>query len=548
MRFGIQLFGINPVFIQNKKSFMERVSKIGVRYLEPCLTFDEMSDFLKEHAWDEKALKENLELMKPYGLKVTSCHAFTMDIERDLPEYIRVAREVGITQLVLNAKEYESDEQYEAYAEELKKIAACLKENGIELLLHNGREASKDYDRLLDLVGDEVGAQPDYGWLLHAGIDPEEFLWKRGRQIRSTHYKDMKTTANGMTEAVVGTGMLDTDACFQFGRAMELIHILDQDGSVEDEFINEVEKAIGNIKRCMWSHGRSKSYLCILDTETGELTKCHEFDHTMEAPNWHQQNPDLLYYNDHGSIYKYSISKDEITKIEMSCSDCNNDHVLSPDGTMIAVSAENPSQVFISPIEGGEARQITTLGPSYLHGWSVKGELCYCAFRDLEGNEVTDYSAPRAVDIYRISENAGLGKEEKEERLTDQIGYNDGCEYSPDGEYIWYCSTRNGLMQVFRMRRDGSEVTQMTHNDVNTWFGHISPDGTKVAYLTFGRDNLDPDEHLPNVFCTLGVMNADGSDPHTALEFFGGQGSINVNSWSPDNRHLALVVYEIIHK
>ncbi len=544
MRFGVQLFGVNPVFNKDKKAFMERISKAGIRYLEPCLMVGEITnDFLKEHAWDEAQLLENAGMMKAYGLKVNSCHAFTEDMVKDAPEFIRLCKQVGITQIVMNAPEYKSEEQFTLAAENCKKAAAILKEEGIEFLLHNAKEAGKEYDRFLELCGKEVGAQPDLGWLLYAGIDPEEFLWRKGEQIRSVHYKDMKETEEGLTETIVGEGLLDTDSCFQFARAQEIIQLIDQDSAMSDDFISDIEKAIGKVKRNCWSHGKSKSYLCILDTETGELRKLHEFDHTMEAPNWHQQNPDLLYYNDHGSIYKYSISTDAIEEIKMSCKDCNNDHVLSPDGTMIAVSAENPSQIFISPIEGGEARQITSMGPSYLHGWSVNNELCYCAFRNYDGTERTDYTSPFAVDVFRISTEGG-----EEERLTDQVGYNDGCEYSPDGEYIWYCSTRNGYMQVFRMRRDGSEVTQMTHTEENNWFGHISPNGEKVAFLTFSKDGLDPDEHLPNLYCKIGIMNADGSDPHTVLRFFGGQGSINVNSWSPDNRHLALVVYELIHK
>lgn len=544
MRFGMQLFGINPVFNENKTAFMERIRKAGIRYLEPCLTLKEISDdSLRSHVWNEAQLMENVEAMKEYGFSVFSCHAFTENMIQDAPEFIRICKEVGITQLVLNAVGYENEDQFAAAAKYYKEAALILKKEGIELLLHNTKESGKEYDVLLEMCGSEVGAQPDLGWLLYAGIDPEEFLWRKGDQIRSVHYKDMKETENGLTETVTGQGILDTDSCFQFARMQEIIQLIDQDAAMTDDFIGDIEKAIGQVKRSCWSHGKSRSYLCILDTETGELRKLHEFDHTMEAPNWHQQNPDLLYYNDHGSIYKYSISRDEITEIKMSCSDCNNDHVLSPDGTMIAVSAENPSQIFIAPIEGGEARQITSMGPSYLHGWSVKDELCYCAFRTQDGKESRGGSTPVFVDVYRISAEGG-----DEERLTDQKGYNDGCEYSPDGEFIWYCSTRNGYMQVFRMRRDGSEVTQMTYTEENNWFGHISPNGEKVAYLTFSKEGLDPDEHLPNLYCKIGIMNADGSDPHTVLKFFGGQGSINVNSWSPDNRHLALVVYELIHK
>ena len=99
-------------------------------------------------------------------------------------------------------------------------------------------------------------------------------------------------------------------------------------------------------------------------------------------------------------------------------------------------------------------------------------------------------------------------------------------------------------MQIWRMNRDGTSPRQMTFSDANNWFAHVSPDGQQVVYLTFRKGDLDPDEHLPNMNVSVSVMNYDGSDARKLLTFFGGQGSINVNSWSPDNRHIALVIYQ----
>ena len=221
------------------------------------------------------------------------------------------------------------------------------------------------------------------------------------------------------------------------------------------------------------------------------------------------------------------------------CCNCNNDHVLSPDETRIAVSHSEHSwmsQIYILPIQGGEPRLITPNAPSYLHGWSPDGrELSYCAFRDRgQGYE---------VDIWAISADGG-----EEWQLTKDAGFNDGPEYAPDGTHIWFISTRSGLMQCWRMNRDGSEQTQMTFHDRNNWFPHVSPDGKKVVYLSYSRDGLDPNEHLPNMQVQLRMMNADGSDDRMLLEFFGGQGSINVNSWHPDSRKFAFVMYELDHK
>lgn len=193
------------------------------------------------------------------------------------------------------------------------------------------------------------------------------------------------------------------------------------------------------------------------------------------------------------------------------------------------------SRVYIIPIEGGEARLVTPDSPSYLHGWSPDGrELAYCAFRLHDGRLETD--------VYSIPAEGG-----EEKRLTFG-GFNDGPEYAPDGKSIWFNSTRSGKMQIWRMGRDGSDPVRMTPGERNNWFAHVSPDGEKVVYISYGAEDLLPNEHLPNMRVELRIMNADGSGDRRLLSFFGGQGSMNVNSWAPDSRHIAFVSYEILHK
>ena len=173
---------------------------------------------------------------------------------------------------------------------------------------------------------------------------------------------------------------------------------------------------------------------------------------------------------------------------------------------------------------------ITPLAPSYLHGWSPDGKtLAYCAER---GGE---------YDIYTIPVLGG-----KEKRMTDAPGLNDGSEYDSAGEYIWFNSVRSGLMQAFRMKADGSEQTQMTFDsEWNTWFPHISPDRKLVSMICYRKGDVEPGEHVPHKNVQIRVMRSDGSDLHTVVELFGGQGTINVNSWSPDSRKFAFVSYRI---
>jgi len=281
---------------------------------------------------------------------------------------------------------------------------------------------------------------------------------------------------------------------------------------------------------------KTKSTLCVMDTVTGEVTKLHTFDYRIEAPNWMQSDDDTLIFNADGRIWKYHIPTETVTQIESGkCGNCNNDHVLSPDNTHIAVSHSDSgwmSQIYILPIGGGEPRRITPNAPSFLHGWSPDGkELAYCAFRD-HGNGL-------AVDVYAIDAEGG-----QERQLTSGAGFNDGPEYAPNGKHIWFNSTRSGLMQCWRMNRDGSEPTQMTFSDRNNWFPHVSPDGKQVVYISYRKEDLKPEEHLPNLTVQLRLMNYDGSRDRQLLEFFGGQGSINVNSWSRDSRRFAFVMYD----
>jgi Tol biopolymer transport system component len=278
---------------------------------------------------------------------------------------------------------------------------------------------------------------------------------------------------------------------------------------------------------------RVTSILEIYDPDTHTRKTVREFNGTIEAPNW---TPDgkWLVYNSGGLLYRISpdapgepklINTDYVTN-------CNNDHVISADGKFIALSSspveDRRSRVYVVPAEGGVPRLVTPVGPSYLHGISPDNNfLAYCAERN--GN----------FDIYTVPTLGG-----RERRLTTAEGLDDGPEYSPDGKYIWFNSVRTGLMQLWRMKADGSEQTQMTFDEAhNSWFPHVSPDGKQVVYITYRKGDLKPDEHLPNKHVALCLMPATGGTPTTVAELFGGQGTLNVNSWAPDSKRFAFVSY-----
>ena len=283
---------------------------------------------------------------------------------------------------------------------------------------------------------------------------------------------------------------------------------------------------------------KTTSILEIYDVEKGTRTVVKEFDGMhIEAPNWTMDGKWLI-FNSRGRLYK--ISPDNPTEPILINTEfagaCNNDHVLSFDGKSIAIShgtkEDRRSRVYTLPIEGGTPRLITPLAPSYLHGWSPDGKwLAYCAFRDNS----------KIQDIYVIPAEGG-----EEIRLTTAEGLDDGPEYSPDGKYIWFNSVRTGLMQGWRMKADGSEQTQMTFDEQsNAWFPHVSPDGKQVVYLIYHKGDLEPHQHGANKHVELRVMSAEGGEYKTVVKLFGGQGTINVNSWAPDSKRFAFVSYRV---
>jgi len=275
------------------------------------------------------------------------------------------------------------------------------------------------------------------------------------------------------------------------------------------------------------------SYLETIDIQSGERTVLAEFDKLIEAPNWTQDGERLI-YNSLGQLYAFHMATRESAVIESGYAvQCNNDHVLSPDNAHIAVShhtaEDGQSRIYTFPLQGGAPVLITAMAPSYLHGWSPDGAtLAYCAERNGE------------YDIFTIPVIGGV-----ETQLTHTAGLNDGPEYSPDGKQIWFNSVRTGLMQVWRMNADGTEQVQMTFDESNNWFPHVSPDGEQIAYVTYRKSDVAPGDHPPNKQVEIRLMPSAGGEFRTLVQLFGGQGTLNVNSWSPDSRKLAFVSYKL---
>jgi Tol biopolymer transport system component len=250
----------------------------------------------------------------------------------------------------------------------------------------------------------------------------------------------------------------------------------------------------------------------------------------IEAPNWSRDGANL-YFNSKGRIYRVAAAGGEPQLIDTGfATRNNNDHGLSPDGTMLVISDQSQgdrrSRIYTLPIAGGTPKRITEAAPSYWHGWSPDGRtLAYCAERNGE------------FDVYSIPVGGGA-----ETRLTTVKGLDDGPDYSPDGQWIYFNSDRTGRMHIWRMKTDGTQQEQVTNDDYNNWFPHPSPDGKWIVFLTYEPDVKG---HPENKDVMLRLMPAAGGKIEVAAKLFGGQGTINVPSWSPDSRKFAFVSYQL---
>ncbi|WP_347158086.1 TolB family protein [Pontibacter chitinilyticus] len=267
----------------------------------------------------------------------------------------------------------------------------------------------------------------------------------------------------------------------------------------------------------------------LLDVHTGNREIVYTSPKSLQAPNWTPDGKSLIYNSD-GLMYTFDLDTRQPTQLNTgTVTNNNNDHVLSFGGKMLGLSSGveklGGSIIYTVPVTGGSPTQITPKGPSYLHGWSPDGKSL--VFTGQRNNE---------FDIYRVPAKGG-----KEVRLTTAKGLDDGPEYTPDGKYIYFNSNRTGTMQIWRMKADGTEQKAVTNGEFHDWFPHISPDGKWIVFISFLKDEVDAGDHPFYKHVYLRMMPISGGEPKVIAYVYGGQGTINTPSWSPDGQKVAFI-------
>ena len=276
------------------------------------------------------------------------------------------------------------------------------------------------------------------------------------------------------------------------------------------------------------------SELYVVEVDTGEHRLVYSSSTILfEAPNWTPGGE--LVVNGDGRLFRVDGGLHEIELGGVPA--INNDHVVSPDGTTVYVSAED-GHLYAVPIEGGAGRRVTNdRGPGfhhYLHGVSPDGQtLAYIGLEHVDGR--------RIANVWTIPVAGG-----DDVQVTDDDHADDGSEYSPDGKWIYFNSERAatapGHAQLFRIPVGGGAVEQLTFDERVNWFPHPAPDGSSIAYVSFPTGTEGHPADVDDV--RLRLLTLDGEIRELAT-LFGGQGTMNVPSWSPDSRLLAYVAYPV---
>jgi sugar phosphate isomerase/epimerase len=490
------------------------------------------------------------------GLKAVGYHVQLAQLQSGVPDIIATAKELGIGHVgvawIKPASAGPNDgitaHDVDVAADAFNKACPALKSAGLHVFYHlHGFEFRRDetgrtlLDRFLAETDPAcVELQVDVFWVAQAGQDPVALLRRYPDRIKLLHLKDIRKGA------VLGemAGHAPKQDFVPLGEGtVDWPHLLEaaRQGGVE-WYILEDESAdvIPQLKRSLrylaeHPPTKLKSHVSIFDLKTRKVEEVFTADGVWEAPNWAPDGKSLL-MNAGDKLYRFDLASRTPVEIPLGGLLPNNDKGFSPDGKSIAFSAAKqpgmPSLIYRVAANGSGQTTIDSEGPSYFHGWAPDGgSVALVGQRD---GHFHLYS--RAAD--------GSGSDRQ---LTSVPANDDGPDYSPDGKWIYFNSDRSGGWNIWRMPGSGAgagdaKAERLTDDTWEDWFPHPSPDGKQLLLISFPPGVMSHNARLDGM--ALRLTGPKGGKIDTLLTFFGGQGSLNVNSWAPDSRRFAFVRYE----
>jgi Tol biopolymer transport system component len=254
----------------------------------------------------------------------------------------------------------------------------------------------------------------------------------------------------------------------------------------------------------------------------------------IEAPNW-SLDGDFLVVNANGSLWRLELGSPERGPARIDFGDLpelNNDHVLDPGGGHVYMSAMD-GHIYRGALGGGSVDRVSPDDGNwhFLHGVSPDGSrLAYV--------EIGDFAEPGRLVVIEPHGPSVV--------VDTGGGHIDGPEWSPDGRWIYFNTEGStpdvpGHAQLARIPDGGGSVERLVISDTVDWFPHLSPDSNSASYIAFPTGTLG---HPADLDVEVRVVSAsDWSAPLQRYPVFGGQGTMNVNSWSPDSSRFAFVAY-----
>jgi sugar phosphate isomerase/epimerase len=544
-KLGLQLYSLHDEIAADFPGTLAQIASLGIRNVEIYGLLGRTPEQFRAE-------------LDRQGLRAIGYHLQLAQLQNDVPGIIEQAKILGLDHVGVawikpasaGPNEGITAHDVDVAAEAFTKACPALKQAGLHVFYHlHGFEFRRDETgrTLLDRFLAEVPAscvelQVDVFWVAQAGQDPVALLRRYPDRIKLLHLKDIR---KGATLGEMAGHAPKQDFMPLGEGTVDWPHLLaaaQQDGV--EWYILEDESAdvIAQLKRSLHylaDHppARLRSHVLIFDLKSRKVSEVFAADGIWEAPNWSPDGKSLL-INSAGKLYELPLANPKPAEIPLGGLLANNDKGFAPQGRQIAFSAAQaegaPSLIYRSGEDGADRVLIDGEGPAYFHGWSPAGKTV--ALVAQRGGHYHLYA--------RAADGSGVDRQ-----LTSAPANDDGPDYSPDGKWIYFNSDRDGGWHLWRMPKDGagpgdSKAQRMTKEEWEDWFPHPSPDGKHVLFISYPPGVMSHNARLDGM--ALRLTGPKGGKAETLLSFYGGQGSLNVNSWSPDSKRFAFVRFEEI--